>query len=321
MKIKYTIFTPTYNRAKLLPRAYKSLIKQTYKDFIWLIVDDGSDDNTKSLVDSWQNEGLLNIEYIYKNNGGKYSAMILAFNSMSTEFSMILDSDDELTEDALQTIENHWNDIKSSNLYNEIVSIRANTIYATSGEVVGNYKLDHRQNYIDTTWHTFHLKMNVTNELLSCEKVGLLQKVFNPSEEFWMNSKITNIQPGVFWARYNKFGKMRYVNANLRVYHLDANNSIMRNTNPNNGYYNELVSNKYFLSENMEFWHFAPIKYLNYVVKYVLCGYYLNIGLKVLFENAKGFKFKVWLLSTLPVSMIALLYFKFVKKKFWRDSI
>ena len=65
-----TVFTPSYNRAYLLPQLYSSLCSQTSKDFIWHIVDDGSTDNTASLVASWQRDGIIPIEYVYQENQG-----------------------------------------------------------------------------------------------------------------------------------------------------------------------------------------------------------------------------------------------------------
>lgn len=66
-----TVFTPTYNRAYSLPALYNSLIRQTDKRFVWMVVDDGSTDNTRNLIEKWQGERLLNIEYVYQSNQGK----------------------------------------------------------------------------------------------------------------------------------------------------------------------------------------------------------------------------------------------------------
>ena len=69
------VFTPTYNRAYILPVLYKSLVAQTSQDFMWLIVDDGSTDDTGSLVASWKQEGKVEITYVKKENGGKPRAI------------------------------------------------------------------------------------------------------------------------------------------------------------------------------------------------------------------------------------------------------
>lgn len=105
MKEFLTIFTPTYNRKEYLKRAYGSLLFQTCHDFRWLIVDDGSDDGTEETVDCFTRESPFPIDYVKKENGGKHTAMNLAFKSCSTEYLAVsLDSDDTLTSDAVERI-------------------------------------------------------------------------------------------------------------------------------------------------------------------------------------------------------------------------
>lgn len=103
-KIKLSIFTPTYNRAHLLPVLYQSLINQTNKNFIWLIVDDGSKDNTEDLINSWIKENKIKIEYYKKENGGKNTAMDFAHEHCKTEYIACVDSDDYLVDAAIETI-------------------------------------------------------------------------------------------------------------------------------------------------------------------------------------------------------------------------
>ena len=111
-----TIVTPTYNRANNLPALYQSLLKQTSKDFDWLIIDDGSKDNTKEVVDTFVEEGVLTIQYIYKENGGKHSALNVAFKKVEAELLFIVDSDDVLTPDAVETILKDWEPVRDNNL-------------------------------------------------------------------------------------------------------------------------------------------------------------------------------------------------------------
>ena len=108
-----TVFTPAYNRAHTLPRTYKSLLNQSCKDFIWLIIDDGSSDNTKELVEDWQtkNNGF-EIRYIYKNNGGMHTAHNTAYENIETELNVCIDSDDTLAFGAIDAISNKWNEVK-----------------------------------------------------------------------------------------------------------------------------------------------------------------------------------------------------------------
>lgn len=99
-----TIFTPSYNRRKTLPVLYESLCKQTDKNFEWMIVDDGSKDDTQQLVKQWQDEKNISINYFYKENGGKHTALNYGIPQIKSELTFIVDSDDYLPEKAVETI-------------------------------------------------------------------------------------------------------------------------------------------------------------------------------------------------------------------------
>lgn len=100
--MRLTIFTPTYNRRQLLKRTYESLKRQSVKDFEWLIVDDGSTDNTKEQVEKWIREGKLTIRYHYRQNGGKMRAHNFGAKIASAPLFLCLDSDDYLTDTAVE---------------------------------------------------------------------------------------------------------------------------------------------------------------------------------------------------------------------------
>ena len=103
-----TIFTPAYNRAHLLPRLYDSLKKQTSQDFIWLVVDDGSADDTRQLLNSYIAEGILDIQYVYQENQGMHGAHNTAYENIKTELNTCIDSDDFMPENAVEIILNKW---------------------------------------------------------------------------------------------------------------------------------------------------------------------------------------------------------------------
>lgn len=127
-----TIFTPTYNRAHLLVRLYASLSCQTNKDFIWLVIDDGSTDNTQSLVREWIGEGRISIRYHYKENGGMHTAHNAAYELIDTELNTCIDSDDWMPENAVERIIDFW--LKNgSDRYSGIVALNA----TIQGRVIG----------------------------------------------------------------------------------------------------------------------------------------------------------------------------------------
>lgn len=103
-----TVFTTTYNRAYTLPKGYEALKRQTCKDYKWLIVDDGSTDNTRELVQQWIDEGVVPIEYYYKPNGGMHTGHTEAYKHIDTELNVCIDSDDWMADNGVELIINRW---------------------------------------------------------------------------------------------------------------------------------------------------------------------------------------------------------------------
>ena len=109
MTEKLTVFTPAYNRAHTLPRAFEALKKQSDKRFVWLIVDDGSTDNTREVVEDFRKEDCgFKIEYVYKENGGMHTAHNLAYKLIKTELNTCIDSDDTIGDEAVGKILDLW---------------------------------------------------------------------------------------------------------------------------------------------------------------------------------------------------------------------
>ena len=96
-----TIFTPTYNRAYIIGKLYGSLLEQTDRNFEWLIVDDGSTDNTRELIGSFIREDRISIRYFRQENGGKHRAINRGVREAAGELFFIVDSDDQLTPEAV----------------------------------------------------------------------------------------------------------------------------------------------------------------------------------------------------------------------------
>lgn len=131
-EVVITIFTPAYNRAYTIHKCYESLKRQTSKNFKWLVVDDGSTDNTRELILKWKEEADFEINYIYKKNGGMHTAHNTAYENIDTELNVCIDSDDYLTDDAVEIIINEWQKVKD----NKIAGLGALNIFE-SGEVIG----------------------------------------------------------------------------------------------------------------------------------------------------------------------------------------
>lgn len=168
MKNFITIITPTYNRGNLLRNCYKSLISQTDTEIEWLIIDDGSIDNTKKIVNEFISENIINIRYVYKENGGKHTALNIAFKEASGYLSLILDSDDILTSNAVETIKMYWNKYKHISDLSSLVFLRK----YSDGKIIGqkfseNYKI------------TNHIDIAVNNKVFGDKCEVYLTKILN----------------------------------------------------------------------------------------------------------------------------------------------
>lgn len=142
---KLTIITPTYNRNEKLKEVFESLDKQTNKDFIWLIIDDGSTDGTKETVDKFNKNKSFHIEYYYKSNGGKASALNVALDKIQTEFCCCLDSDDIFTFNAVENALNELEKEKNNNSCCGVVALRT----SKEGTSLGNKEIPLKYKYIN----------------------------------------------------------------------------------------------------------------------------------------------------------------------------
>lgn len=181
--LKITILTPTYNRAYILPQLYNSLRKQQDKSFEWLIIDDGSEDNTEYIVKSWiqqvDNPADFFIKYKKKENGGKHRAINYAIDYIKTEYTFIVDSDDYLTEDAILKIKKWLETIKGEKKIAGVAGLRGNSEYIRIGDFP---KRIEKENYIDA-YNTDRIKKRLTGDKAEIYKTDILRKFPFPEIE------------------------------------------------------------------------------------------------------------------------------------------
>lgn len=140
-----TIITPTYNRVELLKRLYESLRKQTNQDFKWLVVDDGSSDHTEQIIKNFCEEKQIEIQYLKRENGGKHRALNMGIATIETELTFIVDSDDYLPDNAVETVllyHNKYKDNKNLCGYSFLRCYEdgsVNTAYFKKDEEVASY--------------------------------------------------------------------------------------------------------------------------------------------------------------------------------------
>lgn len=174
-----TIFTPSYNRAYCLGDVYHSLLRQTNHSFVWLIVDDGSTDDTQTLVSKWKEEGLISIEYHYQENAGKMAAHNKAAQLCKTELFVCLDSDDQLPFTAVGDIMSFWEEHRNDR--DDLLGIIApKTIVNKEGVIVRNPEIPNGIDY--TTGRGLYLS-GYRGETVMVFKADVLRKYPFPVQE------------------------------------------------------------------------------------------------------------------------------------------
>lgn len=190
-----TIVTPTYNRSKELIQCYESLCKQTLLDFQWLIIDDGSTDKTNEVIEKLQlNKNAFTIEYHYKKNGGKHTALNYSHKFIESEITLVLDSDDTLTSNAVEIIYKEWNKYIDIDKIGILSFLRG---YNEMDVIGKNYPNDHFQiNSIDYT-----INKGIIGDKCQVVKTKVFKQYPFPVFEnerflgesyFWINSALKN---------------------------------------------------------------------------------------------------------------------------------
>lgn len=204
----FTIFTPTYNRAGTLESVYSSLLSQTYKDFEWIIVDDGSKDNTEALVNKWIREGKINIRYFYQSNQGKHVAANRAINEALGELFLFFDSDDSCVDYTLEFLKKYW----------EMIPVEERENYSSinvlcsdeNGRIIGGkYPQDDMD--VISVWDQY--KLRSVAERWGVNRTRILKEHLFPvfqGEKF--------ITEAIVWNRISLHYKAKFVNAALRIY-------------------------------------------------------------------------------------------------------
>lgn len=237
---KLTAFTPVYNRRRTIHRVFEGLMSQTCKDFEWLIVDDGSTDNLIELIDNYRLSADFPIRYYYKKNGGKHTAINYAYHLTDSEYFIIVDSDDTITPDAVESLLNYWESFSEEKKkdYWSVVGLCKD---GETGEVIG----DKYPDGINESENPREIAGKVKGEKSSCMRTEILKQFPFPEPEG------TNfITESIVWNKIDKKYRQYYVNDVVRVYYQNEPDSII------NSWYKHYVkegyvSNYYWMKSNL----------------------------------------------------------------------
>lgn len=200
-----TVLTPTYNRKYTIDNAYNSLLKQTDHNFEWIIVDDGSTDNTKELITNYIKQNKIKIRYYYKKNGGKHTALNYGISKARGELLIILDSDDKLTPDAIEKINVYWEKYKGNKKISSLSFLRINNNNNKIGKAFNGTEII--SNYID-----FRYNKNVYGDMAEVFKTSILKSFKFPT---YNNEKF--LSEAIIWIKIALKYDTVYINEGIYI--------------------------------------------------------------------------------------------------------
>lgn len=289
-----SIMTPTYNRAHTLPKLYDSLCSQSNLDFNWIIVDDGSSDNTKELVNKWMKEEKINIEYYYQKNQGMNVAINKGIEVSETDLFVWIGSDDYLPDDMVRDISDLWNSKK--NITQNIGGI-IGLDSKFNGEIIGS-SLPNEKTYVN--YHDLIKEYNMTGDKTYIYRLDILKEnpfpIFRDEKEMvtaYMHSKIGE--------KYN----LLVINKSLcNVYYSEdgiSNNYWMtiKNNSKGHSYYHNYRMGK---EKNIKYAY-------KHAANYTICSFF-NKDYKFLKKSSR----KIITILSIPAAIYIYFYRYIVKK-------
>src|SRR5690606_145670 len=286
MSAKITVITPTYNRAHTLERVYNSLKNQTFKDFIWLIMDDGSTDQTKELTEKFQAENQIEIQYFKQENQHKFLTVLDGIRKVETPYHIIADSDDEYPENAFEVLFDEAEKIENQNEFIGVMGLSIDE----KGKIVGD---KYPGNGFDGSIFDMRYKYKVRGD-----KFGIfitetyLKQIEN--KDYTKYSGKGYIPQSVIFNEYDAKGiKTRFINQNVRVYHKDENdvNSVSNTRWNGKNVYGLAEGYLSFLNAYRKKLYFYPKTLIRNLIGYQFYALAIGQNLIELNKNLKHFTF------------------------------
>lgn len=265
MNIKFTIFTPTYNREALLTRCYQSIVNQNISSLEWIVIDDGSIDNTEQLIKNFISENKIKIRYFYQKNSGKQAAWNKAIKEADGTYFIGLDSDDALVENSLSNIEKNLQDLKNNNMIIGLRCIAINqkdkkpdSLFTPKGDNV-------------CSWF-YEFSSRIFGERIDILKTSTIKDFLYPMDE-----NIKFIPEIWFYTMTAHYGyKFIYLNKPVRLFYDDHNHLRLSKSNIRKnarGHYIARATMLKFIP--LRFFMRNPVAFLKTIIRFSQCFYFI----------------------------------------------
>ena len=301
---KISVFTPSYNRAHTLPKLYTSLVAQTYSNFEWIIIDDGSNDNTEELVQKWIEEEKIRIIYKKQSNNGKHIAMNYAVAIASGEFFTIVDSDDYLREDALEILMGAWEEIPQKE-WGNYIAIKANCFDTQTGMNLGPSFMNGSLvcNYLDARY-----KHRVNAEMQSLIRIEALKEYPNPNILGGAQNGGLRYYPETIWQDLAARKYLtKFITTPTCGYRTDSSESILGRGKKYNRSRENIFLWKHIINDNSDYFWNAPKEFVKANIGVSMDTLFNESSLFCMLKDINTLKKRIICFCFIPLGYIAYL--------------
>ena len=295
-KFTFTVFTPAFNNAHKLNRAYESLKMQTFKDFEWLIVDDGSTDNTSEMIKKYQDEVHFPIHYIRQENRGKHIATNVGVEKAQGEFFVSVDSDDALPPNALERYKYYWDSIPIEQKH-RYFQVTALAMHSTGGLATDKYPLDVMDSHSLEMIYKYKIKGSIGH---GCARTEILRMFPYPTD-----LKTKFVPEGLVVHAIAQAGYLeRCVNEGLYIFYDDQDNHRLTKQSPMKFADSHALWHRLILNTEIKEWFLsAPIKITESSVHYTRFSLHSGKGLLEQYKALDNIFAKLLWLIGLPIGL------------------
>jgi glycosyltransferase involved in cell wall biosynthesis len=306
----FTLFTPTHNRAHTLHRPFESLCAQTFQDFEWLVVDDGSTDNTPELIAAWTKVASFPIRYFRQPHLGRHMAHNLAIREARGAMWTGCDSDDALVPDALEKIRTLWLEIPESQRPN-FCSV-AGLCRDQHGRMVGHpfptspYDVDVRE-----FWFV-HRRFG--GEKWGAAPMDAVRRF--PFAEIIGTNFIPEAVQGLQMARAYKMS--RFVNEVFRIYYIndtETGGSLSNRRNLVQSAPGRIHYYLWLLNHEMEYFRRAPAPFVKAAAMLPVVARYAGLPLREIWRELENWRVKLLVVAAMPLSLVLSIFFRLIGQR------
>ena len=289
----FTVFTATYDRAHVLPRVFDCLESQTFRDFEWLVVDDGSVDGTRALLEGWQSRADFPLRYFYQSHAGKHVAFNRGVREARGQLFLSWDSDDGAVSTALERFKAHWDAIPGDRK-SRFSAVTALRMY-DDGHPVGD-RFPH--DITDSESLELYFKYRVRGDKWGFHRTDVLRDHPFPEPQ-----GLTFVSESIVWFAIARRYKTRYVNEYLGINYVSAATEPRLSNLTVTTAQGRLVFHKAVIEDYLDYVSVAPSLILKSLVNYSRYSFISGIGLRGQPNRVASIGRKVLVLSVIPLGL------------------